>query len=203
VRWVALLPLKPAPLRKMRLAGELGREERLVLTTSLLHHVVAVLETVPTIARITLLAIASPPGWRHSQTHDRGRLLNREIEAARARLPRNMGLLVLHPDLPLLGRADVSDLLSVGHRRGIAVAADRHLTGSNAVALLPGRTFRFRFGRGSLALHRRQGARIVVRPGLMLDIDRADDFVAWRPQVGDLLSGPVRAGRRCRSVRRR
>jgi 2-phospho-L-lactate/phosphoenolpyruvate guanylyltransferase len=199
VKWVALLPLKPAPLRKMRLAGELGPDERLTLTAALLDHVAAVLETVPAIARITLLTIAPPSGWRHGQVRDRGRTLNREIEAARARLPRGMGLLVLHPDLPLLGRADVANLLSVGQRRGIAVAADRHRTGSNALALLPGRAFRFRFGHGSLALHRRQGARIVVRPGLMLDIDRADDMLAWRRQI----SGPVRAGRQCRSVRRR
>lgn len=54
-----------------------------------------------------------------------------------------------------------------------------------------------------IAVQRRQGAHVVVRPGLMLGIDRKDDLQIWRQLAIKPLSARARAGRQYRTVRRR
>jgi 2-phospho-L-lactate guanylyltransferase len=178
VNWTALIPIKPDGERKTRLAGRLGPEERSRLAHALLDRLVGALGSVARIERIVLLsaqpAAAPDIGW----IGDEGRGLNPELEEARAAL-RAPALLVIHADLPLIAADDIAALLTAAEKAGCAIAADRHGGGTNALALADGRTFRFRFGPGSLALHRAEGGRdcrVVERPGLAIDCDTPDDL---------------------------
>jgi 2-phospho-L-lactate guanylyltransferase len=178
VNWTALIPIKPDGERKTRLAGRLTPEERTRLAQALLDHLIGELGAVAAIDTIVLLSAepsAAPDvGW----IEDKGRGLNPELEVARETLgPR--ALLVIHADLPLVGAADIAALLAAAEATGCAIAADRHGSGTNALALADGRTFGFRFGPGSLALHRAESGndcRIVERPGLAIDCDTPDDL---------------------------
>ena len=67
----------------------------------------------------------------------------------------------------------------------IAIAADRHGTGTNAVALAPGRHIRFCFGAESRAGFSAQtGVRVLNRPGLALDVDCPEDLALARAKAG-------------------
>lgn len=171
--WTALVPIRPAPARKTRLAA-LDNSARLDLTERMLDHVIAVAAAHPAIDRVVLLAEAARAGSDWIADGHRG--LNGECEAARAKLGGN--LLILHADLALLAADDITALLALAQTHGAAIAADRHGTGTNAVALTAGHPFAFRFGPGSRALHEAQlppGA-VLTRPGLAIDIDTPDDL---------------------------
>ncbi|MFN0305216.1 MAG: 2-phospho-L-lactate guanylyltransferase [Burkholderiales bacterium] len=96
-------------------------------------------------------------------------------------------LLVLSADLPYVTRQAIDGLLDVArHGQWIVVAADHTSTGTNAIVLdLPTR-FRFRFGEGSLLLHREEsiriGAAVVVHrdDALANDLDTPEDLARWQ-----------------------
>ncbi|MFD6179124.1 MULTISPECIES: 2-phospho-L-lactate guanylyltransferase [unclassified Isoptericola] len=128
---------------------------------------------------------------------DVGRELAVERGAAR--------LVVAHADLPLLGTDDVAALLAAGAASDDAhpddadgpatavVATDRHLAGTNLLALPAAAPFAFRFGEGSRAAHvaeaERAGLRAVVlrRPGTAVDLDTVDDWGELPRAVRDRL----------------
>ncbi len=186
MRWTALVPLKPAGARKTRLSGMLSGDRRDALAERLLGHVAGVLRASPAIARIVLLAPQPVAGWTDDWIADEGRGLNVELTAARAKLGA-VPLMVLHADLPLLTMADVAALGDAG-ASGCAIAADRHGSGTNAIALMPERIFHFAFGADSLAAHRAQGGVLLTeRAGLALDIDTPEDLAlaaGLAPQPG-------------------
>lgn len=179
--WVAIVPLKGGPDRKSRLAPRLSPEERHALSDRMARHVTGVLHGVSGIARVLLLSPSAqdgPGAWRP----DGGRGLNAELEAARTDLS-GAPLLVIHGDLPLVDASDIGALLEAAGTSGVAIAPDRHGTGTNAVALAGGGPFAFAFGEGSFARHLAaagDGAAVVRRPRLSLDIDSPDDLDAAR-----------------------
>ncbi len=85
--------------------------------------------------------------------------------------------LVCHADLPLLGVADLNACIDVIHR-GRAVLAPSWDGGTNLV----GGTGPFRFSYGPGSFHRHLAAatdpEVVVRTGLVWDLDRAGDLPA-------------------------
>jgi 2-phospho-L-lactate guanylyltransferase len=190
MRWTAILPLKPAAERKGRLAGILSPEARARLTETLLDHAVTALRGCGKIGPIHLLSASAPRDWSEGWIADAGRGLNRELSAARFMLGA-VPLVVVHPDLPLLSSEDVEALVDAGAANGVAVAPDRHRTGTNAVALAAKIAFEFRFGPGSFLAHRDQGVApgaVIGTAGLMLDLDTPEDLeCALR---GGFLLGP-------------
>lgn len=86
----------------------------------------------------------------------------------------------------MLTEADVSALLAGASRAGIAIAPDRHGTGTNAVALRDDALFRFRFGPDSLRHHCEQvlDAAIVRTRGLAFDPDTLEDLALLHAQPG-------------------
>ena len=173
--WTALIPLKGAGQRKVRLAGRLSADERDALAERMLAHVRAELVEVPDIARLVLLSPARPPDWTDDLIVDHGRGLNAELDAARAALAHGP-LLVIHADLPLLAAADVVDLLALAGERGAAVAPDRHEAGTNAVVLADDRAWTFAFGPDSFASHGRGDVSVLRRDGLAFDLDTEADL---------------------------
>src|SRR5690349_14117831 len=95
-------------------------------------------------------------------------------------------------DLPQVTPRDV-ELLSLAPEGSVAIAPDRHGTGTNAISLpLPAaRGFTFAFGPDSLALHSREARRIgleletIQSLGLMRDIDEPADLPDTAGLMGD------------------
>jgi 2-phospho-L-lactate/phosphoenolpyruvate guanylyltransferase len=175
--WTAIVPMKAEGKRKTRLAAHLsaiGREE---LSENLFYHVVRTLQQSPSVTRIIVLSdgplLMAGPDW----IADKGGGLNAELERARlaaGRLPQ----LILHADLSLLAVADV-EAMTAGAADGVAIAPDKHGTGTNALALNDGRPFKLCFGPDSFRLHQAQSPDAIIvtgRPGLSLDIDTVDDL---------------------------
>jgi len=176
MNWTAVVPLKQGSDRKTRLAGVLSRAERIALTDRMAKRLLSCLDQVPGIERIVLLAPQAVEGraWRE----DRGRGLNGELQAFRDDHP-GEAVLVIHADLPTVSAGDIGALLEAAAAESIAIAPDRHGTGTNALALPAGVPFTFAFGAGSRAAHERLAATraaIVERPGLALDIDEPADL---------------------------
>lgn len=176
--WVAIVPLKPPGERKTRLSAHLAADERDRLAELLADHVMRILAETPRIRSRIVLAAKQPSIPHDRWIADRGRGLNAELaEARRSAIP--AASLVIHADLPGLCVADVEAMIDLAEQRGSAVAPDRHLTGTNALALADDRPFDFAFGADSFARHRaRLGPEcgIASRPGLALDLDTQADL---------------------------
>lgn len=176
MRWTALVPIAAADKRKTRLSGVLSPQERVALTDAMLDHVLGRLRGCARIGEIVLLSPDPPPGV--PAIRDGGRGLNAEIGRARTAIG-GVPLLVIHADLPLLRTDEADAMLSAAEAGGAAIAPDRHLTGTNAVAIVDGAPFAWRFGPGSFDLHRAglpAGHAVVRRPGLAADCDTPNDL---------------------------
>ena len=115
---------------------------------------------------------------------DPGRGLNAAAAAALAAADGKASRLILiHGDLPLVTARDI-ELLAAAPAGEIAIAPDRHGTGTNAISLpLPAaRGFSFAFGTDSFARHNAEAGRMglgiseVHSPGLSRDVDEPDDL---------------------------
>ena len=197
-RVVAVVPVRSLRGGKTRLAGVLTPEAREALSRRMLRHV---LEQTLASAAVDRVVVVSPdeealaaaravhpsivalpqsetvPGLNAALDLGRSWAEDRGAEA----------MLVLFADLPRLAAADVRYLAE--QEAPVALAPDRHGTGTNALRLRlrpEGRAFAFAFGLGSAALHlaeaRSLGLEAVVHraPGLSFDLDTADD---WRSFV--------------------
>jgi 2-phospho-L-lactate guanylyltransferase len=172
--WTAFVPVKAPAARKMRLADKLAPVEREWLGAQMLTHVLAVLCESHDIGDVIVLSPERPMAWAGPFRLDQGRGLNAELADA-ARGPKT---LIVHADLPLLTTTDIAALTE---GTGIAIAPDRHGTGTNALALPEAQDFAFAFGPDSFGRHcaaAGEQARIVKRPGLALDVDTPEDLAA-------------------------
>ena len=99
---------------------------------------------------------------------------------------RTMRWAIVHADLPLLGSADLGAVAAAVPKGGV-VLAPSHDGGTNVVAGDVS-DFRFAYGPGSFRRHLSAAARgpvrVLVRVGLALDLDNADDLA----EIGRLLT---------------
>jgi 2-phospho-L-lactate guanylyltransferase len=177
MNWTAVVPVKQGADRKSRLAAHLSREERSRLSDWMVVHVLRSLRTAPSIERIVILSTA-PHGDSAEWCPDLGRGMNAELAA----MPRTSPMLVVHGDLPLVTAGDIEALIEAAGQ-GIAIAPDRHGSGTNALAITDDGPFAFAFGADSCRLHLEAAgdrAVIVNRPGLSIDIDTPDDLAFAR-----------------------
>lgn len=189
--WTAVVPIKVTTERKSRLAGNLSPEARIRLSETLLSHTLNVLQQTPGIGRIVLLSQKPRDGWTGQWVADQGRGLNEELRHVAELYCEN--LLILHADLPAVSSDDIAALIERG-ARGIAIAPDRHATGTNAIALARAEQFPFAFGPYSFARHQALAggqAQIVTRPGLALDIDTPEDLALAEALTGLALRIPA------------
>jgi len=189
MQWRAIVPFRGHGERKTRLAGRFAAAERDALALSMLHHVVGVLGDVAAIGEVAVLSSRRPAGWRGPLIQDRAGELNAALEAYAADAGATP-LLVLHADLPLLTAADIAVMIAAA-THAVAIAPDRHGTGTNALALPCAAAAQFAFGPDSCRRHLELcgvGACLVRRQGLALDLDTIDDMRAamqagWRVPV--------------------
>jgi 2-phospho-L-lactate/phosphoenolpyruvate guanylyltransferase len=183
--WV-IIPIKQPENAKVRLAGVLNEAERGDLANAMLRHVVAAAQAAEHVQHVALLGpsrlgldeglplLADPggglnPALHSALTHVSGQNADR--------------LIVLFADLPQLTSHDVA-LLATADPDTIAIAPDRHGTGTNALSLpLPAaKGFTFAFGTDSFALHNAEAARlgialkVVHSQGLARDVDMPEDL---------------------------
>jgi 2-phospho-L-lactate guanylyltransferase len=174
--WTAIVPVKQGSARKSRLADLLSPKDRNRLSETLVAHVLDALRAAPSIGRIIILS--SAPHREAAEWHrDLGRGMNAELAA----MPLMRRLLVVHGDLPLVTSADIEALIDAAGK-GIAIAPDRHRSGTNALAIADG-PFAFAFGEDSCRRHVAAAgdqAVLLDRPGLSIDIDTPDDLAFAR-----------------------
>jgi FO synthase len=187
----ALVPIKPRALCKTRLASVLAPAQRLALVRSMLGHVLATLRATPAIRHIALVT-----SERDEVADDVLRLddcggdLNAGLESAvsHAFAAGASTVLILPADLPLVCVRDVREMLRAARRTGIAIAPDRHESGTNAVCMIEPARLRLQFGEHSFSRHcehaRERGmeAASVRSDGLAVDLDTPADF-SWLMQT--------------------
>jgi 2-phospho-L-lactate guanylyltransferase len=181
----AIVAIKSRAQCKRRLAAVLEPLERLQLVAQMLDHVLATAEACPEIDRVLVVSpeTAGLPDTT-ATVADSGADLNAALDVARAhaRAAGATELVVLPADLPQLMMADLSALIAAGRAAGVAIAADRSGSGTNALYLRASHDLAFAFGAGSCAAHVAAARRVGVepaqvrRPGLELDIDTPRDL---------------------------
>ncbi|MGD8814230.1 MAG: 2-phospho-L-lactate guanylyltransferase [Anaerolineales bacterium] len=187
----AIVPVKPLRRSKSRLAHELSRDERALLSQRLLIHTLRALRDVQQIDRTLVVsrdshALALARDFDARTVTERGHpQLNQALERA-TYVAQGYGVssvLVLPADLPLLTSEDIEKFIEpLGDPPVVVIAADRKGVGTNALLVSPPGLIKFRFGPDSFAKHgslaREAGARLEVcnLPNLGLDLDEPEDL---------------------------
>jgi len=182
----AVIPVKSSADSKSRLATALDPTQRERLARAMLDRVVAAASGAPNVQRVCLIGHS-----REGQAEDLPLLadpgggLNAAATAALTEADRQgvARLVIIHADLPQVTARDVA-LLAAAPAGEIAIAPDRHGTGTNAISLpLPqARGFSFAFGPDSFARHNAEADRLGLRveeihsQGLARDVDEPDDL---------------------------
>jgi 2-phospho-L-lactate guanylyltransferase len=182
----AIIPVKASPESKSRLAGVLDAPARSALVDAMLERVLEAAQGACNVARVALLGTPrnAPPEWV-ALLAEPGGGLNAAVASALAQAAAQGAsrVLFIHGDLPLVTPRDL-ELLAAAPAGEIAIAPDRHGTGTNALSLpLPeAKGFSFAFGPDSFALHIEEAQRLGLKveeihsPGLARDIDEPEDL---------------------------
>ena len=182
----ALVAVKTGPGRKARLAGRLSLPQREKLADTMLEDVLAALRGSGAVAGIAV--VTTEPGRVDPQVlalEDPGTGLNDALSSAARQLQQRgvTELLVLHADLPFVTATEIDQFIAVGRATDVALAPDRHGTGTNALfARLPS-SLPFCFGADSYARHGAAARRLAMTtqtvrlPGLETDVDEPTDLV--------------------------
>lgn len=185
-----IIPVKPPQQAKSRLSEVLGEDQRAALAQAMLRHVLGAAQAARGVDHVALLG-PSRLGAPESVPllADPGRGLNPAIHAALEHVSaKGAGrMVVLFADLPGLTTEDAERLAAVPSDH-IAIAPDRHGTGTNALSLpIPAaKGFTFAFGPDSFARHRAEAGRVglgideVHSPGLARDVDVPEDLADAR-----------------------
>ncbi len=162
----------------------------------MLRHVVRVAQAASHVRQVALLG-PSRLGMAEDipLLADPGTGLNPALQSVMAAMAREGAdrLIVLFADLPKLKAQDV-ELLASAPPGTVAIAPDRHGTGTNALSLpLPeAQGFTFAFGPDSFALHHAEAERLGINlevihsQGLARDIDVPEDLPDVAGLIGEL-----------------
>jgi 2-phospho-L-lactate guanylyltransferase len=189
---VAIIPVGTLDGAKSRLGQVLDAEERVELTMLLARRTIAAAVATAGIAHTIVVTpddairgLADELGARPIRQRDRG--LNHGITAARdeAIAAGADAILILPIDLPEITPEAIGDLLAplADQRRPlVAIVADRHGRGTNALLLAPPDAIEVRFGgdsrRAHVAAAEMAEARLVELGGpLALDVDTPEDLL--------------------------
>jgi len=182
----AVIPIKAGSDGKSRLADVLDDAERQALVRSMLERVVNAAADARMIDRVMLVG-ASRHGLPEDieLLEDPGTGLNGAVKSALGEVAKHGvdRILIVAADLPGVTSQEL-DLLALAPTESIAIAPDRHETGTNAISLpLPAAAgFTFAFGADSFALHQQEAHRLGLRvetilsDGLEKDIDEPADL---------------------------
>lgn len=203
MRTLAVLPVKRFELAKTRLGGALAPDARAALAQAMVADVLdellgsAVLDGVVVVTNETpVVALAQAVGARALRDpHESGQSAAALVGIEQAIADGYERVLLVPGDCPALDGATLEALLRAAPPApSVTAVADRHGQGTNALLLAPPAVIEPGFGPGSLERHRARAAasgaawRTVELPGLLLDIDTADDLAALRAALSS--AGP-------------
>jgi 2-phospho-L-lactate guanylyltransferase len=208
-RLVVLVPLAGLEEAKSRLGATLDAEERQALVLGLLDRTVRAADDAETVAAVVVvspdpvvLQAASAAGATPVRQSDVG--LNEGLRAAArwATADGATAILALAGDLPGVTSDAIRAVIAaaagarVDGRPLVAIVADRHRRGTNALLVSPPDAIGFAFGPGSRAAHRAAAdaaGAVVVEPDgpLALDLDLPEDLILAE-ELG--LLDPARVG---------
>ncbi|WP_249667493.1 2-phospho-L-lactate guanylyltransferase [Cellulomonas fengjieae] len=185
MRWVVVVPVKPAAEGKTRLAGALSAASRARLVRAMALDTVGAAEAAAGVLRVVVVTadteLRALLGASVDLVDEPGGGLNAAVGAGIARARSlGTGVAVLLGDLPALRPADLADALDLASAHDRAMVADAEGTGTTLLTALPGLSIDPRFGAGSAAAHEHDGhVRLAVPPTSTLrrDVDVPDDLV--------------------------
>lgn len=187
----AIVPHKALASAKSRLDPVVGAPFRLSLTVRWLRHVCTTLRAVPDVE--SFLVMSPDPALRAEVSSWGVRAIPDPQPDLNAALAQIVGhglahaLLIVAADLPRLEPAEIEVLIRSGSSRVLALAPSKEGTGTNALLVPKGVSFRPAYGGGSRAAHwgeaRRRGLGVVevALPGLAFDVDTPADVAALSP----------------------
>lgn len=190
---IALLPAKPLPLAKTRLASLLADADRMRIAAAMYADVLRALTTTRALDAVVVVTadatLASLGRGAGAVVVDEGlpRGLNGAVAlgtTAACRLGASAVVVVLS-DVPLVTTSDVDELLRRAPARGALVVPSKEGTGTNAMLRQPPTLFASCFGGRSLERHVAVAERahvaceIVRNARLELDVDTPDDLRAF------------------------
>jgi 2-phospho-L-lactate guanylyltransferase len=217
VRTLAIVPIKSFDIAKQRLAGALARGSRESLAQAMFSDVLGALRHAVLVEQI---AVVTANAAAQSIAQDAATVLDDDVRAGqsaaadigirhalRARYER---VLLVPGDTPMIDPLEVDRLLERTEADGIAVAivADRHGTGTNALVLAPPDALAPSFGPESLARHvaaaEESGVahRLEHAPSLAHDVDTPDDLAALWTALGEQRGGAQRTRGTLRQLER-
>ena len=191
----AIIPTKAAGESKSRLSAVLDPGQRRALVEAMLARVVTAAGEAAAISRILLVGPSRNGAPEDIPLlADPGQGLNPAVQAALAQVSGKDvpdRVLIVAADLPGVTAREL-DLLAVAPGDTIAIAPDRHETGTNALSLpLPAaKNFAFAFGPDSFAKHQKEARRLglkvetVLSHGLERDIDAPEDLPDAQAMLG-------------------
>jgi 2-phospho-L-lactate guanylyltransferase len=194
----AVVPVKSWEQGKSRLSEVLGPREREKLSRAMMVRTVGVLLRTPNVGEVVVVTPAGNvlpelPGNVH-RVADPGGGLNRAVECgiATAIAEGAEAALIVPIDLPLLSAPAIDRLIgeirSLRGPRRVAIAPDRHRSGTNALLCMPPDLIPPKFGvdsfRHHLHLAETASAEMIVSadPAFGVDLDTPDDISHLQPQ---------------------
>lgn len=193
----AIVPVKPLPIAKGRLADILTPAERRALVLAMIEDVLRALRAARAIDGIgvvsrdgAVLALAEQLGAE--RLHDHAGDLNGALTRSAAYYQGRgaTAALVLPADVPLVAPEEIDRLIGAGRAGAQVVLAPSRDGGTNALYLRPPTAMPFQFGPESRARHLEAAralelaAQTVRSPGLELDIDRPEDLLLLAESEG-------------------
>jgi 2-phospho-L-lactate guanylyltransferase len=203
MRTLAILPVKRFELAKTRLQDALDPDARRALARAMVADVLDALLGSPVLDGVIVVtnarAVAEFAGAAGARLlrdpHESGQSAAALVGIEHAIADGYERVLLVPGDCPALDGAAIEALLRAAPPPpSVTAVADRHGEGTNALLLAPPAVIEPGFGPGSLERHRARAAasgaawRTVELPGLLLDIDTAEDLAALRAALSS--AGP-------------
>lgn len=157
----AAVPMKPFADAKQRLSEVLGGADRRRLVRTMLGDVLTALRDTPEV-RQAFVVTADPEVAEFAARYGSGHIpedattgLNGAIEAAARHLEVQgvSTMIVLPGDVPFVSPAEISQLASLAPNKGVGIAPDDDMDGTNALLLSPPGAIAPAFGPGSYRRH--------------------------------------------------
>ncbi|HET6538823.1 MAG TPA: 2-phospho-L-lactate guanylyltransferase [Sphingopyxis sp.] len=182
-----LIPIKPSSEGKTRLSSVLNESQRADLIEAMFRHVLDVTVDVFGANHCYVVTrcdhFSRIAGLYSAQTvHDFGSCLNSALRYASRFINDKEPILVINADLPMLKKEDLHALIRALDHADVAIATDRHKTGTNSLLLKKPHLIDFSFGENSLQKHCHTAKNlnlkinILERIGLSNDLDSPKDL---------------------------
>ena len=193
---VAVLPVKPFPLAKQRLAESVAGALRLELARAMVGDVLSALRDCQAVATTIVVtgerSVAAAARYLGATVVDEaaydGQSAAAALGIARALADGAERVVCVPGDCPALDPREL-DLLLADDRAGVTIVPDRHGSGTNGLVLAPPGAIAPSFGPDSRSRHERLAAaagvawRVARPPSLLLDIDTGEDLAALRERL--------------------